>query len=112
LTPDYCAAVLCEGSSLVDAAQLPFGQKHPAQVPPRLRELQASGPVHPAKTVVGDPAWLIQPLGCSPVDGRRASVFCQLITRFPAMRLAVPVEEIAVHRDTVVGGLTALPVRW
>jgi cytochrome P450 len=38
-------------------------------------------------------------------------VFAQLIPRFPAMRLAVDVEELSFRRD-VIPGLTALPVRW
>ena len=40
------------------------------------------------------------------------AVFCQLLARFPAMRLAVPVEELRVRSDAVTGGLTSLPVEW
>jgi cytochrome P450 len=40
------------------------------------------------------------------------AVFCQLLARFPAMRLAVPVEQLRVRSDTVTGGLTSLPVEW
>jgi pentalenolactone synthase len=42
-----------------EAAQLPFDQKCPVDVAPLLRELQAEGPIHPVKTMVGDPAWLV-----------------------------------------------------
>jgi pentalenolactone synthase len=38
---------------------LPFDRPHPLWVPPLLRELQASGPVHLVRTPVGDPAWLV-----------------------------------------------------
>ncbi|MFI0350878.1 cytochrome P450 [Actinomadura sp. 9N407] len=40
------------------------------------------------------------------------AVFAQLITRFPALRLAVPVEDLRVRSDVLTGGLTALPVEW
>jgi cytochrome P450 len=40
------------------------------------------------------------------------TVFSHLISRFPALRLAVPVEELTMRRDVLTGGLTALPVRW
>lgn len=40
------------------------------------------------------------------------AVFAQLVTRFPAMRLAVPVETLKLRRDTLTGGLTELPVTW
>ncbi|WP_255431395.1 hypothetical protein [Amycolatopsis sp. WAC 01416] len=40
------------------------------------------------------------------------AVFTQLIPRFPAMRLAVPVEDLTIRRDVLTGGLTALPVTW
>ena len=40
------------------------------------------------------------------------AVFSQLPARFPAMRLAVPVEELRVRSDTLTGGLTRLPVQW
>ncbi|HEX6444100.1 MAG TPA: cytochrome P450 [Streptosporangiales bacterium] len=36
----------------------------------------------------------------------------RLVQRFPAMRLAVPVEELTVRRGVLTGGLTALPVTW
>ncbi|APU16613.1 MULTISPECIES: cytochrome P450 [Actinoalloteichus] len=39
-------------------------------------------------------------------------VLAQLIPRFPAMRLAVPVEELRIDRDILAGGLVALPVTW
>lgn len=39
--------------------QLPFEQTHPLEVAPRLRELQAQGPVHRVRTAVGDEAWLV-----------------------------------------------------
>ncbi|MGH3434283.1 MAG: cytochrome P450, partial [Thermocrispum sp.] len=40
------------------------------------------------------------------------TVFAQLIPRFPAMRLAVGVEELTLRQDTLTGGLSALPVTW
>src|SRR6266536_2698514 len=40
-------------------AQLPFEQTSPLQAPPKLRALQARGPVHPVRTETGDPAWLV-----------------------------------------------------
>lgn len=40
------------------------------------------------------------------------AVFCQLLARFPTMRLAVPVEQLRVRSDAVTGGLTSLPVEW
>jgi pentalenolactone synthase len=40
------------------------------------------------------------------------SAFTQLLTRFPTMRLATPVEQLAMRRDTLTGGLTTLPVTW
>ncbi|MGH3740711.1 MAG: cytochrome P450 [Micromonosporaceae bacterium] len=36
----------------------------------------------------------------------------QLVRRFPAMRLAVPVEALTVRDDVLTGGLTSLPVTW
>jgi cytochrome P450 len=40
------------------------------------------------------------------------TVFSQLVSRFPALRLAADVEELAVRDDELTGGLIALPVRW
>jgi len=40
------------------------------------------------------------------------AVFCQLLARFPTMRLAVPVEQLRVRSNAVTGGLTSLPVEW
>ncbi|MPZ83591.1 MAG: cytochrome P450 [Actinophytocola sp.] len=40
------------------------------------------------------------------------AVFAQLVPRFPTMRMAVPVEELTIHQDTLTRGLTALPVTW
>ena len=40
------------------------------------------------------------------------TVFTQLIKRFPAMRLAVPVAELQFNADVVTGGLAQLPVTW
>ncbi|WP_163511122.1 cytochrome P450 [Fodinicola acaciae] len=39
-------------------------------------------------------------------------VFAQLLTRFPSLRLAVPVEELQLRTNTLTGGLQALPVTW
>lgn len=41
------------------STQLPIAQPHPLQVPPALRDMQASGSVHRVRTEVGDPAWLV-----------------------------------------------------
>ncbi|WP_163511123.1 cytochrome P450 [Fodinicola acaciae] len=39
-------------------------------------------------------------------------VFSVLLTRFPTLRLAVPVEELRLRTATVTGGLAALPITW
>jgi pentalenolactone synthase len=36
----------------------------------------------------------------------------RLVRGFPTMRLAVPVEELAVRGDVLTGGLVGLPVAW
>jgi pentalenolactone synthase len=40
------------------------------------------------------------------------TVFAQLISRFPAMRLAVDPEALPTRRDVLAGGLVELPVAW
>ncbi len=40
------------------------------------------------------------------------AVFCQLLARFPAMRLAVPLEQLRMRSGSVTGGLAELPVEW
>jgi len=40
------------------------------------------------------------------------AVFSQLIPRFPGMRLAVGVDELAVNTGVLTGGLLELPVTW
>ncbi|MET8763312.1 cytochrome P450 [Lentzea sp. NPDC004782] len=40
------------------------------------------------------------------------ALFSQLITAFPTMRLAVPVEELKIRTDVLTGGLIELPVAW
>lgn len=40
------------------------------------------------------------------------AVFSQLVPRFPAMRLAVPTEDLTLRRNVLTGGLTALPATW
>jgi pentalenolactone synthase len=40
------------------------------------------------------------------------TVFSQLATRFPTLRLAVDVEELTMRRDILTGGLIELPVHW
>ena len=40
------------------------------------------------------------------------AVFARLIPRFPALRLAVPMEDLRVRSDRLTGGLAALPVAW
>ncbi|CAM3704395.1 cytochrome P450 [Kibdelosporangium persicum] len=39
-------------------------------------------------------------------------VFRQLATRFPALRLAVDVQELTMRHDVLTGGPAELPVRW
>ncbi|TDC59568.1 cytochrome P450 [Micromonospora sp. KC207] len=39
-------------------------------------------------------------------------VFTLLLQRFPTLRLAVPVQELMVRPNTLLGGLAALPVTW
>lgn len=40
------------------------------------------------------------------------TVFARLFQRFPTLRLAVPMELLAVRADLLTGGLTSLPVTW
>jgi cytochrome P450 len=40
------------------------------------------------------------------------AVFSQLLARFPAMRLTVPLEQLRMRSGSVTGGLTQLPVEW
>jgi len=40
------------------------------------------------------------------------TVFSQLVSRFPTLKLAVDVENLAVRDDALTRGLIALPVRW
>ncbi|MGX9792429.1 cytochrome P450 [Mycobacterium sp. MMS18-G62] len=40
------------------------------------------------------------------------TVFTQLVSRFPTMRLAVDTDELTVRPDSLAGGLTELPVQW
>jgi cytochrome P450 len=40
------------------------------------------------------------------------TVFTQLVSRFPTLRLAVDVSELNLPPDALAGGLTELPVRW
>ena len=40
------------------------------------------------------------------------AVFCQLVHRFPTLRLAVPLERLRMHRDLLISGFAELPVRW
>jgi pentalenolactone synthase len=40
------------------------------------------------------------------------TVFTQLVSRFPTMRLAVQTQVLTVRPDSLAGGLTELPVRW
>lgn len=39
------------------------------------------------------------------------TVIGQLTSRFPTMRLAIPLEQLTTRRDVLTGGLTSLPVR-
>jgi len=40
------------------------------------------------------------------------TVFARLVQRFPTLRLAAPIDELAVRADLLTGGLRALPVTW
>ncbi len=40
------------------------------------------------------------------------TVFAQLVPRFPALSLAVDVEDLTVRSDTLTAGLVELPVTW
>ncbi len=40
-------------------AQLPFRQRNPLEVAPKLRALQSMGPIHRVRTAVGHEAWLV-----------------------------------------------------
>ncbi|GAA3789682.1 cytochrome P450 [Sphaerisporangium flaviroseum] len=40
------------------------------------------------------------------------AVFSRLIPRFPAMRLAVPIEELRLRDDLLTGGFREIPVTW
>ncbi|MGW5361945.1 cytochrome P450 [Actinopolymorpha pittospori] len=42
-----------------DSVQLPFEQPDPMRPAPLLRHLQAQSPIHPIRTAVADPAWLV-----------------------------------------------------
>jgi cytochrome P450 len=44
---------------MTETVRLPLAQPDPLRAAPVLRELQARGPVHPIRTAVGDPAWLV-----------------------------------------------------
>jgi len=39
-------------------------------------------------------------------------VFSQLVSRFPTLRLAADVKDLALRDDQLAGGLSELPVRW
>jgi cytochrome P450 len=40
------------------------------------------------------------------------TVFSQLVTRFPTMRLAIPLADLRIRQDVLTGGLVELPVAW
>lgn len=40
------------------------------------------------------------------------TVFFQLVSRAPGLRLAVGMQELTMRNDVLTGGLTELPVRW
>jgi pentalenolactone synthase len=40
------------------------------------------------------------------------TVFARLVQRLPGLRLAVPMDQLAVRADLLTGGLTRLPVTW
>jgi pentalenolactone synthase len=51
-------------------------------------------------------------LGASLARVELRAVFGSLFRRFPALRLAVPVERLEPRRDQLTGGITGLPVAW
>jgi pentalenolactone synthase len=40
------------------------------------------------------------------------AVFAQLARQLPGLRPAVDIDELTMHRNVLIGGLTALPVQW
>jgi len=105
--------------------QLPFEQAHPLDVAPLLRQLQQDGVVHRVRTDPGrfdiirhGPGHLSfghgahYCLGAPLARIELQAVFSQLLARFPAMRLAVPVEQLRMRSHALTGGLTRLPVEW
>jgi pentalenolactone synthase len=52
-------ATSTEESGVTTAFQLPFERPGPLEPAPILRRLQEQGPIHPIRTAVGDPAWLV-----------------------------------------------------
>jgi cytochrome P450 len=40
------------------------------------------------------------------------AVFGRLVSRFPTMRLAVPIEQLRIRADLLTGGLAEFPVTW
>lgn len=51
-------------------------------------------------------------IGASLARVELRAVFTALPRRFPSLALAVPLEELRLRTDVVIGGLTALPVTW
>jgi cytochrome P450 len=51
-------------------------------------------------------------LGAPLVRIELQTVFARLIPRFPALRLAVPLDRVQVRSDLLTGGVTELPVTW
>ena len=122
--------------------QLPFDQAHPLDVAPLLSQLQIGEvTVHAGDLVLldtraanHDPAVFPSPdrfditregpahlsfghcahycLGAPLARTELKAVFSQLLARFPAMRLAVPLEQLRMRSGSVTGGLIKLPVEW
>lgn len=51
-------------------------------------------------------------IGASLARVELQAVFSALPTRFPTLRLAVPVDQLHLRTDLLTGGLTSLPVTW
>jgi cytochrome P450 len=51
-------------------------------------------------------------IGASLARTELRAVFSSLLVRFPKLRLAVPVDELAIRSDRVTGGVGEVPVMW
>lgn len=51
-------------------------------------------------------------IGASLARVELRAVFSALPRRFPSLQLAVPLDELQLRTDVLIGGLSALPVTW